>query len=102
MEYGIQVNLPKAAAAELPRQRSLSVTISDRGDIYLDHVRVNRSELAARLRAAAGSGGQATVVMVRADERASYGLVAEILAILHKSNIGKIALVTQEGNAPQR
>jgi biopolymer transport protein ExbD len=69
------------------------------GQLYLDQRPVSREELAAEMKGL-GAADPDVTVRVRADERIAYGRLADILRLLHEARIARLALITQEENAP--
>ena len=94
IEQGIPVNLPKGSAADLDNPNTISITIDDKGALYLDDLPVSIDHLAGEMQRT-GSLSPDTTVYVRADERIEYGRVAAVMKSLHDANITRMALVTQ-------
>lgn len=94
IEQGIPVNLPKGKASDIGDKKARSITINSSGKFFLDGLPISSDELQ---RAAAGLGeSDETPVYVRADKDVKYEAVAEVVLILHKANITRMALVTEE------
>ncbi len=94
IEQGIPVRLPKGRAQDISQQDFKTISIDRHGTIYLENARVSHEELALRMAPQAGTP-QDAAVMIRADERISYGDVVKVLRILHGIQITRIALVTE-------
>ena len=93
---GIKVNLPKASTQPtIAKPRTKAITITSEGQIYLDTFPVSTEELQARLRQYKATDPDLPVV-VKGDDRISYGLVIEVLDILSKLDITHLGLVTQK------
>jgi len=99
IEQGIPVNLPRGRAADLQDERARTITLDVTGQLYLDQRPVSREELAAEMKGL-GAADPDVTVRVRADERIAYGRLADILRLLHEARIARLALITQEENAP--
>ena len=99
IEQGIPVNLPRGRAADLQDERARTITLDVTGQLYLDQRPVSREELAAEMKVL-GAADPDVTVRVRADERIAYGRLADILRLLHEARIARLALITQEENAP--
>lgn len=95
IEQGIPVNLPKGKANVLSPDTAQTVTLNHEGALFLDDVAVSSEELGARM-ASLAKADPSLMVMVRADERIPYGDVARVLKVLHKAEVRRLALVTQE------
>jgi len=94
VEQGIPVQLPKGKAAELPQRKTATLTLTKKGDLYLDKSILPLSEMESTLRELKRRHENLTV-LVRADTSLAYGRVVELLRILHACQITQMALVTQ-------
>ena len=94
IEEGIPVNLPRGRADELnPDQtRTISIALDDR--IFLDDAPISGAELAVEMEAL-GIADPDVTILVRADEDIRYGVLVEVMKILHQARIARMALVTQ-------
>lgn len=92
---GIKVNLPKASdTPSLSRPKTVAITITDGGKIFMDAVPVTLDELAQRLRQKKAIEPVLPVV-VRGDGTTQYQNVVDVLALLAQLNITQLGLVTQ-------
>ena len=100
MTSGLKLDLPKADAGPVdpPDASALSVSIAAGGQLYWGEQKVGREEFDA-LVAAAGKRGGDREVQLRAEEAVPYGSVAELLAVLQKAGLSRIAFVTQSPGA---
>ena len=95
---GVEVELPKTEAAAMQDQSEpLSVSIRADGTIYIGEAPVAFSALSPTLMATAGEGGPERPIYVRADGRANYETVAQVMAALSTSGFTKINLLTDTG-----
>jgi len=92
MQQGIDVNLPKAKAKELPPEERLVITVKAGGNIYLNDVPVDMGTLKEKLSALSKKNPE---VFLRADRSVSYGFVAELMAEIKDAGIEKLGLVTE-------
>jgi biopolymer transport protein TolR len=94
---GVEIELPKteAAAMEDPKE-PLTVSIRQDGSVFIQDDPTPFSSLAPRLRAMSGDD-QAKPIYVRADGRASYEVVAQVMAALSTSGFTSINLITDTG-----
>jgi len=92
---GVPLELPKTEAAAIQDQ-SEPVTVSIRADgaIYLQDKPVAFANLSPRLKAMSDS---AKPIYVRADGKASYSVVAQVMAALSTSGFKSINLITDTG-----
>jgi biopolymer transport protein ExbD len=92
---GIKVNLPKASdTPSLSKPRTVAITVTADGHIFMDAVPVTIDELAVQLRQKKAQDPQVPVV-VRGDSAAQYKSVVEVLALLQQLDITQLGLVTQ-------
>jgi biopolymer transport protein ExbD len=92
---GIKVNLPKASdTPSLSKPKTVAITITDSGKIYMDAVPVTLDELASRLKQKKAQDPDFPVV-VRGDSATQYKNVVDVLALLGQLNITQLGLVTQ-------
>lgn len=94
IEQGIPVNLPRGAAADVPEQRTRTISLDIQGRLFLDRNEVTREALAREMDEL-GAADPDIIVRVRADENLAYGKLVDILRILHHAKIARMALVTQ-------
>ena len=91
---GVKVDLPKTkSSASLARPGTKAVTISERGDLYLDAYPVTLELLETRLQQLKGSASSVPVV-VKGDGRVHYGKVMQVLDMLKRIDITDVGLVT--------
>jgi biopolymer transport protein TolR len=94
---GVPLELPKTEAGAVQDQSEpLSVSIRADGTIFLGEQQVAFFDLAPRLRAAAGPDAKRPI-FVRADGRAAYAVVAQVMAALSTSGFTSINLITDTG-----
>ncbi|MDB5446281.1 MAG: biopolymer transport protein ExbD/TolR family [Phenylobacterium sp.] len=94
---GVPVELPKTEAGAIQDQTEpLSVSIRTDGSIFVGERQVAFSSLAPQLREMAGAGAKRPI-FVRADGRASYAVVAQVMAALATSGFSAINLITDTG-----
>ena len=97
LTVGVEVELPKTEAGAMQDQAEpLTVSIRADGRIFLGDAEVPFASLSPRLKAAAGEASERPIY-VRADGRASYEVVAQVMAGLSTSGFTKINLITDTG-----
>lgn len=94
LQGGVEVRVPRTAAAPLTSQDALVVSVTADGRIFADDTPVTLAELRASVGALARRKGSA-VVYVKADERASYGIVLKVIGALKASDIQSVGLVAE-------
>ena len=90
MEFGFEVDVPKVRQVKDSAQELPVVTITRRGDLYLNEKEVNINEVAASVRRRFGQ----QAVYLRADKGAVWDLIAQVMAELGAAKI-PVNVVTQ-------
>jgi biopolymer transport protein TolR len=97
LTVGVPVDLPKTEAGSMQDQKEpLTVSIRADGSLFVQENPVPFGQLAPRLQAVAGDN-HAKPIYVRADGRASYAIVAQVMAALSNSGFTSINLITDTG-----
>ena len=94
MQGGVDVALPRAEARPLEAKSGLVVTVNRSGQIFVDETRLSLAEFRATFKALA-EGRSDKGVYLRADERASYGTVVQVLAVMRQAGVGNVGLVAE-------
>lgn len=91
---GIEVELPRTSSAAL-KTNAQPVTVSIRADgrIFIQSLEVTLAEFGPKLQAVAETGDQQKIFL-RADSRAAYGQIAEVMAACNAAGFRNLALVT--------
>ena len=100
VEYGMNINLPKGTTDTIKREQTRTLSIDKAGNIYLNDVRKSLADLKRELQPLANHNPPVTI-LVKADQSDNYGKVMDVLKQLHAAKITRIALMTQEENAPK-
>jgi len=94
---GVPVELPKTEAGALSNQsQPLTVTVRADGSIFLQSQQVDFSRFAPTMKAMSDAGYDKPIY-VRADGRAPYAIVAQVMASLSASGFKSIGLLTDTG-----
>jgi biopolymer transport protein TolR len=97
LTVGVPVDLPKTEASAVNDQtQPLTISIRADGSIYVQENATAFGELSTRLTALAGQGFDKPI-FVRADGKAPYETVAQVMAALSTSGFTKINLITDTG-----
>lgn len=95
MTKGLDVKLPHTTAKALPqRQKNVVVTIDNKGNFFLNKVKVDEIVLIRRLKDLK-KARRAKQVLLRADKSVPYGTVARVVAAIRQAGIEELGLVTQ-------
>ena len=100
LTVGVPVELPKTEAGSLQDQTEpLTVSIRADGSIFVKEDPVPFANLAPRLHEMAGPN-TTKPIYVRADGKAAYAVVAQVMAALSTSGFTAINLITDTGGPP--
>ena len=102
LTVGVPIDLPKTAASTLQgSEEPLTVSINDKGKIYLQKTPVKQEELVARM-LAISENLTSRRIFVRGDRLVDYGTVMEVMGSLNAAGFNKVALVTEApGGSPR-
>ena len=97
LEQGISIMLPRAKTDILPSKnaKANTITVDINHRIFLNNVPITLEELEADLKAKVAEDPDVPV-LVRGDERLEYGEVMDVVKIVYKCKVHKMALVTVE------
>jgi biopolymer transport protein ExbD len=91
---GVKVELPKTkVSASLAKPGTKAVTISEKGDVFLDAYPITLELLESRIDQLKGANPSLPIV-VKGDGRAHYGKVMAVLELLKRHDITDVGLVT--------
>jgi len=100
LTVGVAIDLPQTQAKSLDQDREpLTVTVNDKGQVYLHNTDVKLDELIPKLRAIAKNGGDERIY-VRGDKKVDYGTVMRVMGRLSAAGYRRVALITEveQGN----
>lgn len=91
---GVKVDLPKTKlSASLAKPGTKAVTISEKGDVFLDAYPISMELLDTRIEQLKGANPSLPVV-VKGDGRVHFGKVMTVLELLKRHDITDVGLVT--------
>ena len=97
LTVGVPLQLPKTEAGAMQDQvEPLTVSVRANGEIFLNQTQVPFGSLSPALTDMAGNGFSKPIY-VRADGRAPYAIVAQVMAALSSSGFSSINLITDTG-----
>lgn len=97
MNQGVQVQLPKATAEQLPTDdKALILSISQEGEYFMAEEDYELGELKMKLQAIATANPDKEV-FIRADALVPYEKVAQLMAACTQAGITKLGMVTEPG-----
>jgi biopolymer transport protein TolR len=97
LTVGVPIDLPQSQAKSLDQdQKPLTVTVNDRGQVFLQETEIPLDELVAKLKAVTESrGGLDERIYVRGDRKVDYGTVMKVMGRLSGAGFRRVALVTE-------
>ena len=96
MQGGVDITLPKAEARPITSKSSMTVTVTRDGKIMVDdNAPMTYDEFRAAFETLAKDRASQGVYL-RADESVSYGLVAQVLAVIKAGGVQDVGLVTEQ------
>ena len=97
LEQGISIMLPQAKTDQLPTKdkKANVVTIDKNNRIFFKDKPITLDELESTLAAMAAEDPDVPV-LVRGDERLDYGSVMNVVKVVYKCKVRRMALVTVE------
>ncbi len=95
LEQGVSVQLPQGKTDKLPSKnnKTYTITIDAANRITFHGKEQSLATLEEELRAALREDPEIPV-LIRGDERLSYGAIMEVVKILNACKVGRMALVT--------
>jgi len=95
IEQGISVRLPQAKSDTLsPDKKTNTVSLDVTGKVFLNNREILMDDLEQTLGNLAAEDPD-VAVLIRGDERLDYGKIMDVVKILYKVKITRMALVTQ-------
>ena len=97
LTVGVPIDLPQSEAKSLEQDKEpLTVSVNDKGQVFLQNAEIDVNDLVAKLQAVAQArGGTEARVYVRGDKKADYGTMMRVMGRLSSAGFHKIALVTE-------
>lgn len=97
LEQGISIILPRAKTDTLPTKdnKATTITVDAMNKIYLNNVPTSLEALEKDLLARVAADPEVPV-LVRGDERLTYGSVMDVVKLVYKCKVHRMALVTVE------
>jgi len=88
LQGGIEVDLPKADAAPITSSEAVIVSVVDNGDIYIDKAKLGSlEEFETALRAVLGDRPEEREVVLKGDQRAVWGRMAEVMGVMGRLGV---------------
>ncbi len=95
IQQGVQVNLPETKASAITGEEDpLVVSITEKGQVYLNDNQIKLAELKLKLEAIRQLQ-KGKEVFLRADQSVPYGVVMKAIATIKEAGIVKLGMMTQ-------
>ncbi len=95
LQQGVQVDLPEAKAGPIAgKEEPLVVSITKKGQVYLNDNLIKLAELKIKLQAIR-QVQKGKEVFLRADKSVPYGVVMKAIATIKEAGIVKLGMITQ-------
>ena len=97
LTVGVPIDLPQSQAKSLDQdQKPLTVSVNDKGQVFLQESEIPVDELVAKLKAVTDArGGLDERIYVRGDRKVDYGTVMKVMGRLSAAGFRRVALVTE-------
>jgi biopolymer transport protein TolR len=104
LTVGVPIDLPQSQAKSLDNDKEpLTVSVNDKGQIFLQNAEIKPDELVPKLQAIAQArGGNDARVFVRGDKKVDYGTMMQVMGRLSGAGFTKVALVTEFAQGSQK
>jgi biopolymer transport protein TolR len=92
---GVPLDLPQTSAKPLNvDQKPITLSIDERGRIFLQEAELKEDEIVPRLQAVAKAGTEERIY-VRGAKKVDYGRVAQVMSVITSAGFKKVALITE-------
>jgi biopolymer transport protein TolR len=97
LTVGVPIDLPQSQAKSLDQDKEpLTLSVNEKGEIYLQNAEINADDLVTKLQAVAQArGGTEARVYVRGDKKVDYGTMMKVMGRLSAAGFHRVALVTE-------
>jgi biopolymer transport protein TolR len=95
---GVPLDLPQTQAKALEQNKEpLTISVNDKGQVYLMNSEIKMDELMPKLEAITKNrgGGADERIFVRGDKKVDYGTVMKVMGRLSQAGYRKVALITE-------
>ncbi len=97
LTVGVPIDLPQSQAKSIEQDKEpLTVSVNDKGQIFLQNSEITVEELVPKMQAVAQArGGTEARVYVRGDKKVDYGTMKQVMGRLSSAGFHRVALVTE-------
>jgi biopolymer transport protein TolR len=95
LTVGVPIDLPQTQAKSMEQDKEpLTLSVNDKGQIYLQNTEIKLDEIVPKLKAIAKNGAEERIY-VRGDRKVDYGTVMKVMGRLSAAGYRRVALVTE-------
>jgi biopolymer transport protein TolR len=95
LTVGVPIDLPQTQAKSMEQDKEpLTLSVNDKGQIYLQNTEITLDEIVPKLKAIAKNGAEERIY-VRGDRKVDYGTVMKVMGRLSAAGYRRVALVTE-------
>jgi biopolymer transport protein ExbD len=94
LNSAIKLNLPAESAAQITTEKTVTISLNNAGQYYVDDQPVSFAELEQKLSITAKENPKQQI-HIRADVEVGYGKVSRVLASLQRLGLSNIGFVTE-------
>ena len=95
LTVGVPIDLPESQAKSIEQDKEpLTISVNDKGQVFLQNTEIKVDELVAKLKAIAKNGSEERI-FVRGDRKVDYGTVMRVMGRLSAAGYRRVALVTE-------
>jgi biopolymer transport protein TolR len=95
LTVGVPIDLPESQAKSMEQpQEPLTLSVNDKGQVFLQNTEIKLDELVPKLKAIAKNGFEERIY-VRGDKKVDYGTVMRVMGRLSSAGYRRVALVTE-------
>ena len=94
LNNSIKLNLPTESVSQTIEEKTITISINNQGQYFIDEALVSESEMSQKLQSIAANNPKAQI-HIRADVEVNYGKVSHVLAELQRDGLSNIGFVTK-------
>jgi biopolymer transport protein TolR len=94
LQSGVKLNLPKAEARVIEEKEGVTVSVDEKGEIFIDDRKVAWEDFSAEFRKALES--TAPRVFLRGDADTKYGVVMKVIARIKMLGVEDLGLIAEQ------
>ena len=96
VQPGIKVELPKTTSMDISAEKSIVVTITADGSLYLNDRRVSRANLGVQIQQRLHSAVGQPIIVIRGDRRITLEQAVEVMDLAKKAGAERFDIATKQ------